>query len=360
VYLNGRFLTQRLTGVQRAASSTVQAIDGLLGSGELHPASWQFELLTPHGGAGQFSLQHIPIRQVGAMTGHGWEQLELPWHSRSGVLVSLANAAPLIRRRQCVTIHDASVFSIPQAYSRAFRTWYRIMLPGLGRRAGRIITDSRFSRDELGLRAGIPKEKIRVVPLGGEHILSVAPDETVFARHGLGARPFVLSVGSQSPHKNFRALWEAASHLDAAAYDLVVVGGNNPRVFGKAPVAGQNRIKSLGYVTDAELRALYSRAGCFVYPSLYEGFGLPPLEAMLCGCPVVVSRAASLPEVCGDAAIYCDPSDPKNIAESIARVMDSAQLRDQLRCKGLERAREFTWERSARALVNVLAEAWTA
>lgn len=110
----------------------------------------------------------------------------------------------------------------------------------------------------------------------------------------------------------------------------------------------------MGYVSDAELRALYEHAACFVYPSFYEGFGLPPLEAMACGCPVIVSNAASLPEVCGDAALYCNPCSPEDIAEKISLLMADPRLREDLRQKGLERAKQFTWEKCARETFAII------
>ena len=148
--------------------------------------------------------------------------------------------------------------------------------------------------------------------------------------------------------------------LDREAFGVVVAGGSNDRVFDSTRVLWPEQVKCLGYVTDAELRALYSHAACFVYPSLYEGFGLPPLEAMMCGCPVVASRAASLPEVCGDAAVYCDPHDPADIARSIGEVMSSETLRAGMKFRGYQRAQEFTWERSARLLTRIVREAWAA
>jgi glycosyltransferase involved in cell wall biosynthesis len=296
------------------------------------------------------------MRYVGTSRGHLWEQVELPWHARSGFLVSLANAAPLLGRRQSVTIHDASVFAVPAAYSRAYRTWYRALLPALGRRADRIVTDSEFSRGELTKRAGIASHMIRVVPLGAEHILAVPCDVGILATHNLGRRPFILAVGSSSRHKNVQALYQAAQYLEPGAYDVVVAGASNPRVFHATAASWAGHVKHLGYVTDGQLRALYSHAAVFVYPSLYEGFGLPPLEAMACGCPVVVARAASLPEVCGDAAAYCDPNDPLSLARSIQMVLQDESLRRDLTSRGAERAREFTWDRSARMLLSVVRE----
>jgi glycosyltransferase involved in cell wall biosynthesis len=280
----------------------------------------------------------------------------LPLHARNGVLLSLANAAPLALRRQCVTIHDASVFAVPQAYSPQFRTWYKLLLPALGRRAQRIVTDSEFSRTELARRAGVPLEKIRVIPPGADHILAIEPDRKVLERHGLDARPFVLAVGSRAPHKNLSGLDTAAMYLRPRDYDIVVAGGSDTRIFSPHLERSAKAIKHLGYVTDRELRALYEHAACFVYPSFYEGFGIPPLEAMMCKCPVIVSRVASLPEVCGDAALYCDPHDPVDIARSIDVVMRDPNLQAALTRSGFERAGAFTWDRTACGLAALLDE----
>ena len=135
-------------------------------------------------------------------------------------------------------------------------------------------------------------------------------------------------------------------------FTLVFAGGTNSRIFNPAAVAGESTVT--GRVTDAELRALYDNAECFVYPSFYEGFGLPPLEAMTCGCPVVASRAASLPEVCGEAAVYCDPGDPADIARALDEVLENAEFRSELRRRGEMRAARFTWSRSAQALLDLL------
>jgi glycosyltransferase involved in cell wall biosynthesis len=139
-------------------------------------------------------------------------------------------------------------------------------------------------------------------------------------------------------------------------FDLVLAGGANQRVFSGSPELTDPRYRSAGYVTDSELRALYEHAVCLVYPSLYEGFGLPPLEAMACGCPVITSRAASLPEVCGEAALYCDPRDPADIAQAMRRVLGSEELRRDLRQRGLERSSQFRWSGSGEAVLSVLEE----
>jgi glycosyltransferase involved in cell wall biosynthesis len=351
VFINGRYLTQSITGVQRCAAETVRALDQLIVEGEYPAGTWTFTLLVPPS-APQPVLQRIAVRAVGHAGGQWWEQLELPIHARNGILVSLANAAPIAAERQCVTIHDASVFAVPDAYRPAFRTWYRFMIPALGRRADRVITVSRFSKDELVRRARIPAGKLSVVPCAGEHILAVETDPEVFAKGDFGDRPYVLVVGSGSRHKNLQGIARALDLVPRSDYDVVVVGERNPRIFGGAGAMPSQRIRGLGYVSDGELRALYERAVCLVYPSLYEGFGLPPLEAMACGCPVIASNAASLPEICGEAALYCDPHDPGDIAARIAQMLSQPELRQALRGRALERARGFRWRATARGVMT--------
>jgi glycosyltransferase involved in cell wall biosynthesis len=141
--------------------------------------------------------------------------------------------------------------------------------------------------------------------------------------------------------------------LDDPNLLLVAAGGGNNRVFAAAAVSDP-RLVSTGYVTDGQLRALYEHAACFVFPSFYEGFGLPPLEAMCCGCPVVASERASMPEVCGEAALYCDPADPASLAKQLRRVLDSTALQAELRAAGHARAASFSWDRAARQFGELL------
>jgi glycosyltransferase involved in cell wall biosynthesis len=253
-------------------------------------------------------------------------------------------------------MHDAAVFAVPETYSLAFRTYCRTLMRRLGRVAARIITDSAFSRDELIRHLHVHDMAIRVVPLGGDHMNSIPPDTSVLAKHDLTRRPFVLAAGSISPNKNFRSIAEAAKLLNGLDFDVVIAGGAC-KVFNRSAGCLPNCVKQLGYMSDGELRALYEHAACFVFPSFYEGFGLPPLEAMACGCPVIVSNAASLPEVCGDAALYCDPHSPEDIADKITSLMSDDALRGKLRHAGFERAAMYTWDNCARLTVKVLEEA---
>jgi glycosyltransferase involved in cell wall biosynthesis len=353
VEINGRFLTQPITGVQRYASEIVRALDRHLASSPCLRSRYSFRLITPPHAEGSLELNQITRVSTGRLQGHAWEQLELPARVGRRVLVSLGNTAPMITRN-VVTIHDAAVFAVPEAFSPAFRRWYQILIPLLGRTALRVVTISEFSRNELAARAGIRKDRVDVIPQGCEHLERSPPDETVFQRLPVRRGEYILAVGSQAPHKNIGLLLEALRRMKPEAPPLVLAGGINPRVFGPAVTGEHDRVHSAGYVTDAELKALYRNAQCFVFPSRYEGFGIPPLEAMLSGCPVIVSRAASLPEVCGDAALYCDPRDPDDLARQIERLRDSPADREEYRRRGLERARGFTWDRAAGALVTLL------
>ncbi|MEO7239165.1 MAG: glycosyltransferase family 1 protein [Gemmatimonadales bacterium] len=352
--INGRFLSQRTTGVQRHARELVRALDRKL---EVSNSQLEVSLLTPHDATLDLPLQRIRVRRVGSLRGALWEQLELPQHARGHLLLNLANTGPAISFRQVVTIHDASIFAVPEAYSPAFRRYYRFLLPRLTRRAELVLTDSEFSRSELVRWMQVAEDKIRVVPCGHEHILATRADPDVLERLGLGVRPYVLAVGSSARHKNLEAVSSAIRLLGPQGWDYVLAGPVNPRIFGSSGTA--DFAVQAGYVTDAELRALYQGAACFVYPSRYEGFGLPPLEAMACGCPVVVSRAAALPEVCGDAALYADADDPQELATAIRRVMCEDGLSDRMRQQGLERARHWSWDTSAAKTLAALNEVMT-
>lgn len=351
IFINGRFLAQSVTGVQRYAREVVLALDDLLAAGEIDRDRYAFVIVSPVGASGLPGLKHIAIRSMGPLRGQAWEQFVLPAISRKGWLLSLCNVGPLFKHRHIVTVHDASVFAYPEAYSFGFRAWYQFALPALGKTAAKILTDSHFSESELIKYCGMSPDKIVVAPLGVDHMSRLRPDYNVFKKHRLGERPYILAASSLSPHKNFMRLAQAFNLLRDVNVDIVVAGGANPKVFSNSHFSSnQENVHYLGYVSDEELRALYERAHCFVYPSLYEGFGLPPLEAMVCGCPVIVSDAASLKEVCGAAALYCDPMSHKDIADKIGLLLADANLREKLRETGRMWATRFRWADTARAI----------
>ncbi len=354
VFLNGRFLRQSMTGVQRFSSEMALAIDRLIG-GDHWPKT---VVLTPRPAkpsvSGPPPYQHLQLRQVGKTHGHLWEQTELPAAARGGVLVNLGNTGPLLSgRRQVVVIHDASVFDTPESYSLRFRVWYKALQRGLVLAGAHIVTVSQFSRQRIVARLGLDPANVAVIYEGADHILRVAPDAGTLDRHGLLPRKFALVVASRAAHKNIEALREAAVMLERRGLVIAIAGGSNADVFRDVSGLGF-AARRLGRVSDAELRVLYENATCLLFPSRYEGFGLPPVEAMACGCPVLAARGPAVEEICADGALYFDGDDRRPIIEMLELLLDEDGFAGQLCDRGRARAATLSWEASARALGAVL------
>lgn len=356
VFLNGRFLCQSVTGVQRFSAEIATAIDHLVAREEWPEAV----VLTPRrtgpdaGRRAVSSYQRLPLREVGRMRGHLWEQAELPGAARGGILVSLGNTAPMLAgRRQVVVIHDAGVFDTPESYSLRFRSWYKTLHRGLVRAGAQIATVSEFSRRRIVACLGLDPSRIAVVYEGADHMLRVRSDPDTLERHGLRPRKFALVVSSPVAHKNLEALRNAATALAQRGMVIAIAGASNPEVFRDVRGGGFAE-RRLGRVTDAELRVLYENAACLLFPSRYEGFGLPPVEAMACGCPVLAARGGAVEEICAGGALYFDNGDRRTIIEAVERLMDEDCLADRLRARGRARAACLTWEASARALGDVV------
>ena len=347
VFVNGRFAVQAQSGVQRFAAEIVAALPSAWPAGRPLPTL----LLPPGAPDGRYPL---PARRVGRRRGGvAWEQIDLPRHAAGGLLVSLGNTGPVLAGRQLVVVHDAAVHARPEAYSWKFRAWYRLLQPALVRRGARIATVSEFSRSELSRCLGVPPASIALLPEGGEHILRVPADSGVLAANALRPGRFVLVVGNLAAHKNLAALGETARALASRGLDLVVTGSLDRAVFG-APAELPMPARYVGRVDDASLRALYEAAYCFLFPSLYEGFGLPVLEAMACGCPVVLSDIPALREVAGPAAHYFDPRHPADIARAVREVVDDPALSGRLRREGAARLARFGWAQAAGALCGLI------
>jgi glycosyltransferase involved in cell wall biosynthesis len=233
-----------------------------------------------------------------------------------------------------LTVHDLAILRAPEVFPRWHRLYGRVGLRRVLRAASAIVAVSEFSRDETIELVGVPPERIRVIAHGVDPVFS--PD----GPHAEGE--YVLAVATLEPRKNLRRVVEAAR---VAGVELRVVGAHG---WGDVEVEGW-----VGEIPDAELAALYRGAACVLYPSLYEGFGLPVLEAMACGTPVVTSAATAMEEVAGGAAVLVDPLDVASIAEGIG---EGIRRRDELVAAGLTRAAGFTWQRTADAVVELWSE----
>lgn len=353
IFVNGKFAAQRTTGVQRVAHELLRALDE-----SLAPAAWT--LLCPPG-ARLPPLRRIAVRIVGSprLPLQAWEQWTLPRAARGGLLINLAGGAPARAGRQMAVLHDAAVFDHAQAYTPAFGHWYRWLFRRLVQRGDMLLTVSEFSQQRLALALGVPPQRFARLPLGADHLLHVAANEGVLEANGLRGTPFVLAVGSANPTKNLRALLHAWSLRPPDAMRLVIAGGANAGVFAAAGGADPAGVVRLGPVGDAALVALYRHAQALVFPSLYEGFGLPPLEAMAFGCPVLAARTASIPEVCGEAVLYLGDPGAEAIAAGLQRVLDDGALRERLRQEGPAQAARWRWAHGA-AVLQALVAAQTA
>jgi glycosyltransferase involved in cell wall biosynthesis len=353
--INGRFLTQPLSGVQRYAQEIVQALDTHIGDNHPLAQGLTVDLLTPPGLARPLDLKAISRRTVGKRGGHAWEQLALPIGPRGGLL-SLANTGPVAARKHIVCIHDVNTRLVPGSYSPQFRALYRVLAPALGRAAARIATVSHFSATQLGAFGITPRKKLAVIPNGHEHALAWE------ARHSLntekaGGENTILVIGSPAPHKNVRMLLDIADRLAEADLRLAIVGVADRRVFSAAtPQFDRPNVLWLGGVGDSELAALLDDCLCLAFPSFTEGFGLPALEAMARGCPVVSTDRASLPEVCGDAALYASPLEPEAWLAHFQRLSRDLSLRKELIEKGRAQARRFSWRASAELYLRLMAK----
>ncbi len=335
ITLNTRILSAPMTGTQRYTRELLRRLG---------------DVLEPIG----------PERHSRGLKGHLWEQFRLPGLCNGNLLWSPANTGPAGYARQVVTVHDLTPVDHPECMGKLFGLWYRRLWKKLLPRVERILTVSRFTRQRILDVYGLDEDRVVVTPLAAAEQFRPAGDEQIAqARRaaGIGPEPYILTVGTIEPRKNLPRLLEAWKQVypKHRGLRLVIVGAaGSESVFGPtakaAPAAG---LHLAGRVEDAHLPGLYSGAELMVYPSLYEGFGLPPLEAMACGTPVVVSNAPALVEVVGQAGKIVQARDPDAIAEGILEVLEAPD-RQVLARKSLDRAACFSWDATAQASLGVL------
>lgn len=348
IAINGRFLGRPISGVERYGREMLAAWDAMIPFLPGHPP---IRILAPKGVEPGLALANMRFETLGRLRGHAWEQVELLAESRHDILVGLANSGPALHPRHLVVIHDAAVFRFPENYGFRYRVLHQTLCRLFAKRA-RLATVSEFSRTEIEHYLGVDGSRVAVCPNGADHLGKVAPDTAIVDRLALGNERVILAVGSASRNKNLGLILDAWRKMPSGNGRLVVVGPVNERIFahngGLADVQG---VLYPGRVSDAELAALYRRADAFVFPSRYEGFGIPPLEAMANGCRVFASDIPPLLEVCGDAARYFGVDDANALADLMAGALnDSSPPPLSAMAERLER---YRWEKSATALAGI-------
>jgi glycosyltransferase involved in cell wall biosynthesis len=356
--INGRFLTQRVTGVQRYARELARALDAILD----HKPEFRITVLSPMlRGADVPTWRNIELQQVGYLRGHAWEQFELPWYSRGKPLFCPGNTAPTLsllgNQLVIVTVHDLSFKYFPEAYRPTFRMWYGLIIPLVLNRATCVITVSESERQRIAKEYPATSPRLHAIANGG------LPQDLLIDRpidDDPGAS-FVLYVGSLSKRKNFPRMLEVARQLTRKCGFKFVFVGDVPRTLvssnSNVPDDVSSHVTFVGAVDDQlELISYYKNAKCLLFPSLYESSGLPPIEAMGCGCPVIASDIPALRERCGEAAMYCDPHDVESMVAAVESLMNDAESRSRLRALGYQRASTFTWERCAHETLELICQ----
>ncbi|MBL4866098.1 MAG: glycosyltransferase family 4 protein [Pseudomonadales bacterium] len=336
IVINGRFKNQRMTGVQRYALEVTSRFEG------------RYDCLTP-------TLHKSTVFQ------HIWEQTVLPFHvkKKRGVLFSPSNIGPLVLDRQVVTIHDVAVLEHPEWFSKKFYNYYKFMLPILAHRSLHIITVSEYSKAKISKILGIDSRKIEVVPNGVSEEFSVQGLDLVKAvKHKYGViKEYIFVLSSIEPRKNIVTALESWQKVRFKYKSVeIVVAGERNSVFGEVSIKPSllEGVRFVGYVDDEDLPALMSGAIFFLYPSLYEGFGLPLLESMACGTPVLSSNTTSIPEVVGECGVLVDPMDVNQISNAIEYLLCDSIARERLRVCGEARAKEFSWDLTAKKTEAIL------
>lgn len=350
--INGRFITQPVSGVQRVARQLCRAL-------ARSPAKDSFSLMIPSGAEAEADQIGLPFEIVsglsdGLLGGVFWENVQLPEAVRNRYLVNLANRFPYGLRRGAVLMHDAHVFDLPSTYNPIFVSFYRRLYRSAVTHGLDLITVSEFSRARLSHALKADSKRWTVIRSGVDHILEAKADLSVLKKAGLLPRRYVLTVGARAKHKNFAALTSLASVLEKQGHVLAVVGDISPSVYANSPNKLGHGLKYLGRVDDDELRALFENARCFVFPSRYEGFGLPPLEAMALGCPVAVSDIAAHREACGNACVFFDSDDPQDLARQVLALSNDEVQVLRFADAGREVTRHLTWDRTAQEWIDFL------
>ncbi|SBW08519.1 conserved hypothetical protein [uncultured Dysgonomonas sp.] len=345
--VNGRYLTQKATGVHRYAFEICN---------KLHEMGVDFHVAVPNEIHPDYKFS-FKVVKCGSLNTHLWEQISLPRYLKrigNPLLISFTGCGPLNYSNQIMTIHDVSHERYPEWFSKNYYRFYHYMMPRIGKKAHAVLTVSEFSKKEIVDTLGINSEKIHVVHSNVPFHNKPSKEEILSFKRNPEAERYILAVSSMDPRKNFVRLVEAFDKIKDKSVKLYIIGMsfkafNTPDL---QRLIGEN-VHLPGYIPDEKLQTMYQNALLSVYPSLYEGFGLPPLESMTYGCPVINSDIPALREVSQDAALYVDPYNVEDITQKIEQLLVDEPLRKELQEKGLLQIKKYSWDKSAKQVYEL-------
>ena len=350
IVFNGKFYSGALNGVHRVADRLIGEVDRLL-TAMPDADRPQAEIHVPLDRAWSPKVETIKLIEHPGAASQRWEQLRLPRLAKDGVLINLCNLAPIAHRRKIMLIHDAQFLFRDASYPWRQLWGHRLLVPIMARSSRRILTVSQYSRAILDLTRVAPGERIGILHNGIDHMLDATPAEGTLTRHGLHANRYVIVFGTHKGYKNVQLIFDAFDRPELSSFRLVVVGESEAKLRANGLIPPANA-QFMGGIDDAVLRALYEHATCLVFPSRTEGFGLPPLEAMLLGCPAIVAPAGAMPEICRDAVLYADVDAQDQWAAAVLRLAEDHAFRASKIAAGRRRAEEFTWKRAGSKLLD--------
>ncbi len=345
IVVNARFLTRKITGVQRYAIEISLILKQIYGD--------KIKFVAPKKDIIYHDLaKQLEAEFYGNSTGLLWEQTDLPVYLKKNnnpVLLGLTNTAPITYHKNVLTVHDLIFMKDASWFPNKFSLIYKLGIPVLLNHALKVITVSEFSKQDIIKTFNTPADKIEVAYNAVSKEFREYSELDYENKYG----NYILAVISfLNPRKNLGNIIKAYNKAGLKDTKLVIAGVRADEFPDKSII--NKNIVFAGYMKDKGLAGLYKNAKLLVFPSLFEGFGIPPLEAMSCGCPVIASNLTSLPEVCGDAAYYVNPYDVEDIASAIKHVLNNENLQNTLRKKGLERANFFSWKSSANKIKEIL------
>jgi glycosyltransferase involved in cell wall biosynthesis len=345
---NGKFYAGGLNGVHRVADRLIHECDKIF---DAMPATLRPEALLylPKRRGWEPTLRHIKLVEKTRANSQLWEQFELPRLARGAVLVNLANLAPILHRRKMMLIHDVQFLFPDSSYPWRQRVGYRVLVPRMAKTSSVVFSVSQYSRQMMDLTGVCPRTRSQLLYNGVDHV-STEEDATIFDRIPVRDSRYVLMFGSHKSYKNNAVVLNIAARLKEQGIDLVIIGASKQSLIGSG-LSVSDDILFAGKTTDAEMAALFRNAFCLAFPSRTEGFGLPPLEAMLFNCPVVAAPAGAIPEICRDSVLYADVDDSGSWYDAILSLAD-AKIRAAKVELGRARSSEFRWAAAGRILVN--------